>query len=174
MKLIFASVFSATMLALAGCAPKESPKPAPAAAPATAPATTAAAVAPAGPRVIEIIVSDTLAFSVKRIEATAGEELKVTITHTGSMPKEAMGHNFVLFNKGIDLESFGQETPMAKATEYIPPGYEAEISAHTRLVGPRESDSVTFKAPKEPGEYIYICSTPGHYLAGMRGVLVVK
>ena len=33
---------------------------------------------------------------------------------------------------------------------------------------------VTFDAPTEPGEYVYLCSFPGHYAAGMKGLLVVK
>ncbi|MEI6862442.1 MAG: plastocyanin/azurin family copper-binding protein [Verrucomicrobiota bacterium] len=175
MKLIFTSVFSAILLVLAGCAPKESTKPAPTA-PTSASATAPVSAAPAGPREIEITVGEGggMAFSIKRIEATAGEQLKITVSNTGTMPKEVMGHNFILFNQGIDLETFGQEAAAAKPTDYIPPGFETEMIAHTRLLGPRESESLTFTVPKVPGDYTYICSTPGHYLSGMRGVLVVK
>ena len=42
------------------------------------------------------------------------------------------------------------------------------------LVATAPMVEVTFDAPKAPGKYDFVCSFPGHYLAGMRGVLVVK
>jgi azurin len=48
------------------------------------------------------------------------------------------------------------------------------VLASTKMAGGGETVEVTFTAPKEPGEYLYICTFPGHYLAGMKGVLVVK
>jgi azurin len=46
--------------------------------------------------------------------------------------------------------------------------------AHTKLLGPKEKDTVTFQAPKEPGRYPFLCSFPGHYQVGMRGELIVE
>ena len=170
MKLINLLISSAVVCAFTACTPKEAAKPA-----SVPPAP--AAVSPtavAGPRAIEITAGDLPAFSIKLIEAKPGEELKITLKDIGNVPKMAMGHNFILLAKGTDLESFGQEAAMARPTDFIPPGFEMEMLAHTKLLGPGESDSITFTAPKEPGEYDYICSMPGHYLSGMRGKLVVK
>jgi azurin len=61
----------------------------------------------------------------------------------------------------------------AQATAYIPPALKGEVLASTALAGPGETVEVTFKAPAVPGKYEYICSFPGHYAAGMKGVLVV-
>jgi uncharacterized cupredoxin-like copper-binding protein len=33
---------------------------------------------------------------------------------------------------------------------------------------------VKFTAPQAPGEYPFICTFPGHYAIGMKGVLVVR
>jgi len=33
---------------------------------------------------------------------------------------------------------------------------------------------VTFDVPNAPGRYEYVCSFPGHFLAGMRGVILVN
>ena len=44
----------------------------------------------------------------------------------------------------------------------------------TKLLGPKQTDTITFNAPSEPGEYPYICSFPAHLMAGMKGVLVVQ
>jgi uncharacterized cupredoxin-like copper-binding protein len=44
----------------------------------------------------------------------------------------------------------------------------------TTLVGPGETAEVTFKVPSAPGSYTFLCSFPGHFVAGMKGMLVVK
>ena len=46
--------------------------------------------------------------------------------------------------------------------------------ANTTLAGNGETVEVTFTAPKAPGVYTYICTFPGHFLAGMKGTLTVK
>lgn len=48
------------------------------------------------------------------------------------------------------------------------------IIARTDMVPGGERDSVTFEAPSEPGEYVYVCTFPGHYAGGMKGILVIK
>ena len=39
---------------------------------------------------------------------------------------------------------------------------------------PGKTNSATFKAPTEPGEYDIICKVPGHLELGMKATLVVK
>jgi azurin len=57
--------------------------------------------------------------------------------------------------------------------EYIPAAQSDKIIAYTKLLGPGEEDTITFKVPAEAGEYTFICSFPAHAMAGMKGVLVV-
>ena len=159
-----------TALLVSGCGQKEAASGAGATA-----ATPAAAPAPAaGARTIEITAGDNMKFSLASIDAKAGEELKVVLTNIGTLPKEAMGHNWVLLKKGADPVAFATAAGTAKDTDYIPAALKDQVIAHTQTLGPRKSDEVTFKAPSEPGEYTFICSFPPHYLAGMKGVLVVK
>ena len=66
------------------------------------------------------------------------------------------------------------DSMMARDKEYIPDNGAKWILAHTSLAGGGETVEVTFTAPKEPGEYMYICTFPGHYAAGMKGTLIVK
>jgi azurin len=143
------------------------------------PAATAAtpAIAPAvassgGPRVIEITANDQMKFSLTTMEAKAGEELKVVLKNIGSLPKEAMGHNWVLLKAGTDPMAFGAASMMAKATEYIGPSVKDQVIASTPVIGPKQTAEIVFKAPP-PGEYPFICSFPGH-VALMRGVMTVK
>ena len=109
-----------------------------------------------------------------RFEVSAGQEVKLTLTNLGTMPKVAMGHNFVLLKKGADSKAFSDAAIMAVATDYVPAALADQVIAHTKLLGPKQSDEITFKAPTEPGEYPFLCTFPAHFLSGMKGVLVVK
>ena len=51
---------------------------------------------------------------------------------------------------------------------------EAARQARAFLSSALELVEITFTVPSEPGEYPYVCSFPAHYVAGMRGVLVVQ
>lgn len=161
----------------AASAPPSSAAPAPAkttAEPAKQAAAPAAKQAPsAGPRVIEITANDQMKFSVTRIEAKVGEEIKVVLNNIGQLPKEAMGHNWVLLKPGSDLNAFAMAAMTARDKEYIPDSLKGQVVAATALLGPRKSDEVTFKVT-EAGEYPYLCSFPAHAAAGMKGVLVAK
>jgi len=99
----------------------------------------------------------------------------VRLKGVGTMPKMAMSHNFVLLNAGADATAFANDSVMAAATAYIPAAKKAQVIAHTAtMVGGGETADVTFKAPTKPGAYTYLCSFPGHFLAGMKGTLTVK
>jgi azurin len=138
-------------------------------------ASVASAAAAAEPRVVAMTGNDAMQYSVKRIDAKPGEKIKVVLTAVGSMPKAEMAHNFVLLAKGTDASSFAMAAAMARDTGYIPAAKKSSILAMTpQMVGAGEKTEVVFDAPKEPGEYTYICTFPGHFIGGMKGVLVVK
>lgn len=135
----------------------------------------AAAAAGAQGRLIEIDATDQMKFSVTAISAKPGELLHVRLKVVGTMPKIAMSHNFVLLNAGADATAFANDAVMAQATAYIPAAKKAQVLAHTPvMVGAGETTDVTFKAPAKAGAYTYLCSFPGHFLAGMKGTLTVK
>lgn len=156
----------ANSLILAGCG-KKSETVAPAA------AAPSAAAAPAVAN-LEVTANDTMKFNVTRLEVKAGQDVKVTFTNLGNMPKAAMGHNWVLLKKSADVKAFTDAAMSAMATEYIPAAMADQVIAHTKMLGPKQSEDVSFKAPTEPGEYPFVCTFPGHYLTGMKGVLVVQ
>lgn len=160
---------------LAGCGKKESSSTAsaPSAAPSSSSAT-AGAPTPASGRVIEITGNDTMKFSLTEIRAKPGETLSVTLTNIGTMPKLSMGHNWVLLKNASIADAFVAEAAQAATTDFVPKNRAGDILAHTKLLGPKEKDTVTFQAPKEPGRYLYLCSFPGHYQVGMKGELIVE
>jgi azurin len=171
MKKYLALSLAAGGLLLAACGKKDESS---AAAPASAAAATAAAPAAPAVATIELTANDSMKFSATHFEVAAGQDVKVVFTNMGTMPKVAMGHNFILLKKGTDLKAFTDAAVAASATDYVPASKADEIIAHTKLLGPKQTDEITFKAPTEPGEYPFICSFPAHFLTGMKGVIVVK
>ena len=149
-------------LVISGCGQKDS-----------APASTAATPAPAGPRTVELTANDTMKYNVTTIEAKAGEQLKITLTNTGTLPKEAMGHNWVLLKAGTDVAAFDAAAAAAKDTDFIPPALKDQVLANIPTLGPRKSGEVVFTVPA-PGEYPFLCTFPAHYQVGMKGTLIVK
>jgi azurin len=128
----------------------------------------------AAAREIKLEGNDKMQYSITKIEAKPGETLTVSVSTTSSMAKAEMAHNFVLLAKGANVDAFVMAAAMARKTQHIPAAKKADMLAYTALAGAGETVKVTFDAPKEPGEYTFICSFPGHYAAGMKGVLVVK
>ncbi|HWL17580.1 MAG TPA: azurin [Opitutus sp.] len=137
-------------------------------------ATSGAKNAPASGRAVEITANDQMKFSLTEIRAKPGEPLSVTLKNVGSIPKFSMGHNFVVMKNADVVESFIQEAATAATSDYIPPSRTSDVVAHTKLLGPKEQDTVTFNAPSQPGRYPFLCSFPGHYQVGMKGDLIVE
>jgi azurin len=168
---LFAVAFGLAFV-LSGCGKKEPSTDG--SAPSTAAAPSAGAPTAASGRAIEITGNDTMKFSVTEIRAKPGETLSVTLVNIGTMPKFSMGHNWVLLKPQADPNTFVAEGAQAPTTDYISQNRKNDILAHTKLLGPKERDTVTFQAPKEPGRYVYLCSFPGHYQVGMKGELIVE
>jgi len=114
-------------------------------------------------------------FDIKNFQAKPGESIRLTLKNIGSIPKIAMGHNWVLLKKGADAISFGQKVLASggSATNPLPKSLLGDVLAHTKLLGPGESESISFTAPTIEGEYEYVCTFPGHF-AMMRGSMEVK
>jgi azurin len=125
-------------------------------------------------RTIEMTGGDTLKYDLATILAHPGERLHVILKSVGTAPKVVMGHNFVLLKAGVKAEDFVNAAMNARDTDFIPPLMQDKMIAAKGLVGPGETVDVTFTVPMKPGTYTYLCSFPGHYMAGMKGQLVVK
>lgn len=133
-----------------------------------------ASAASAAPREIVITGNDSMKFNVTKFEVKPGEEIKIVFQNVGTMPKQAMGHNLVLLKKDANPQAYATAALKAAATEYIPAALNDQVLGHTKLLGPKQKDEFTIKAPMEPGDYPYLCSFPAHFVAGMKGVMTVK
>ena len=124
---------------------------------------------------ITITGNDSMQFDTKEFTVKAGKKVELTFKNVGKLPKIAMGHNLVILKEGVNPLKFGQKIMGmgASPTNPLPKECLEEVIAATKLLGPGESDKITFTAPSKPGFYQFICSFPGHY-AIMRGVMVVE
>lgn len=141
--------------------------------PRTENATTSGSSASADDSVIEVSLTgnDQMKFNKNEIRVKAGQTVKLTLKHVGTMEKNVMGHNFVLLTQGTDINQFGQEAVQAADNDYIPKNTD-KVIAHTKMLGGGESATIEFEAPAA-GTYDFICSFPGHY-AVMRGKFIVE
>lgn len=121
---------------------------------------------------IELQASDDMRFDKDLFKVKAGEKIKLTLKNVGEQPVESMGHNAVVLDEGTDVAGFGGEAFKAKDDEYIPSTFASSIIAHTKLLGPGQSDEIEFTLPKA-GVYEFICSFPGHW-GTMRGKIVAE
>lgn len=128
------------------------------------------------PKTVMIEANDKMKYDVTAIEAKPGQQIVVTLKNVGTTPKFSMGHNFVMLDRAINEQNvtkFLDAASTEAAHDYVPPG-DKDVIAHTKLLGPGETDTVTFNAPQIPGDYLYLCSFPGHYAQGTKGILTVK
>lgn len=132
------------------------------------------AAAAKGARTVEITGTDTMKYDKVEIAAKPGETLRIVLKNAGTMPKIVGGHNFVLLKLGTDQVEFTKAAFNARDTDFIPPSMKTAVLAHTALAGPGETVEVTVKVPAKAGSYPYLCSFPGHFALGMKGMLVVK
>lgn len=123
-------------------------------------------------KTIEITGNDQMQYSLKEFEVTAGEKVTIVFKNVGQLPKVAMGHNVVVLKADVQVPAFCMKAMQAQATDYIPASEKDSIIAHTKVMGPGESETIEFTAPAA-GTYPYCCTFPGHF-AVMQGKMIVK
>ncbi len=124
----------------------------------------------------EIVIEghDDMKYSVTEIKAKPGEKLKITLKSISKMPADAMSHNFVLLDKGTDAGAFINDGMSYKDNEYISPNWEDVVLAKTAMLPGGKAETINITTPSEKGRYTYVCTFPGHFQAGMKGVLIVE
>lgn len=113
---------------------------------------------------VEIEGNDAMQFNKPAIEVSKScKEFTVKLKHAGKLPKQAMGHNWVLA-KTADVQAVAADGVAAGLPQdYVKAG-DARVVAHTKVVGGGESDSVSFPVAKlgATDSYTFFCSFPGH------------
>ena len=140
-------LLSLFLIALAACSPAESTDQ------------------PPEPVALTLIATD-IAYDAQRVEAVAGQPLRLTLDNQG-----VLEHDFSIM-----------EVPLAGAVTMTE--HSGEMASHdmshmdeepaVHVAAPTGGHSTIEFIPSTPGEYAYYCTVPGHREAGMEGVLVVK
>jgi azurin len=118
-----------------------------------------------------ITANDLMQYNLSEIKVKAGQKVKITLRHIGTLDINVMGHNLVILNPGVDVAEFASLASTEKANDYIPSGTE-DVLVHTKLIGAGETTSIEFEAPAV-GTYDFICSFPAHF-AMMHGKFIVE
>lgn len=121
---------------------------------------------------IKIDGMDDMKYDRTLFKVKAGQKITLTLKNIGKLPKAAMSHNVVILQQGTDVNAFGAAAIPAAATEHIPASMKDDVIAHTKLLGPGESDTITFTLT-DPGVYDFICTFPGHF-GTMKGKIVAE
>ena len=123
---------------------------------------------------VDVEATDQMTFNTKEINVSKScKSFTVNLKHVGKLPKNVMGHNWVL-TKTADAQPVATEGMAAGVDKDYLKADDARIIAHTKLIGGGESTSVSFDVSKlAAGEsYEFFCSFPGH-VAMMKGNLAL-
>ncbi|HWX69137.1 MAG TPA: azurin [Steroidobacteraceae bacterium] len=124
----------------------------------------------ADPCQLEISGNDQMQYDQQVLTVPAScTQVTLTLHHTGKLPREAMGHNWVLVNAADFNTVANSGMGAGLANDYVQPG-DKRVLAHTKTIGGGQTTSITFPTSvlKAGGDYRYLCTFPGHN-ALMRG-----
>lgn len=122
-------------------------------------------------RVVRInTVEEEMRYDTAYFAVEAGRPVQLVLRNEDLMP-----HNLVICAPGTLRDVAAQAAAMTSALDaagrqYVPDS--SDVLFATRMVESHNQDVQTFSAPKEPGEYPYVCTFPNHWMR-MYGVMVV-
>ena len=124
-----------------------------------------------GVRVIRLgTIFEKMSFDKEILVVQAGKPVEFLLENTDLMP-----HNFVISLPG-SLEEIGMiseasaQDPRFAVRQFVPNS--PKVLAGSRLMQPRDTQKLSFTAPRNTGVYPYVCTYPGHWRR-MHGALYV-
>jgi uncharacterized cupredoxin-like copper-binding protein len=124
-----------------------------------------------GVQVVRIqTLPEKLSFDVRWFAVEAGKPIQIALVNADAMP-----HNLIVGRPG-SLEALGtaggaMPMPTDPAVKPFVPD-SPQVIAATRLVKEGDTERLALTTPKAPGEYIFVCTFPGHWVR-MYGVMLV-
>lgn len=123
---------------------------------------------------VTIDSTDAMKYDRDAIEVSKScTEFTVTLTHSGKLPKNVMGHNWVL-SEAADMQGISRDGAAAGLDNgYLKPDDERVLAA-TDMIGGGEQTETTFQVSllEEGKDYQFFCSFPGH-MALMKGTVTL-
>ncbi len=123
---------------------------------------------------INIEASDAMQFNQSNITIDSScKKLTLTLKHTGKLPVNAMGHNWVM-TKSSDMTDIANAGLAAGLSNNYLPNNDQRVIASTKIIGGGQSDIIEIDVSKltKGGDYVFFCSFPGHW-AIMKGKVSV-
>ena len=115
-------------------------------------------------------IPEQMLFDLKWFAVEAAKPVQIVLTNP-----DAMQHNLL-----VGAPRSVQEIGTAAST--MPPPSDPEAKAYvpdsplvlyaTRMLQGGQTDRLNFTAPEKPGEYVFLCTFPGHWIR-MYGVMLV-
>ena len=109
-----------------------------------------------------------LQFNLATFDVKAGSRVKLVFDNDDDMM-----HNFLVVEPGT-ADKVGEKAIAlgldGMGKDYVPDL--EEVLFHTSLLEPGTMEAIYFTVPSEPGDYVYVCSFPGHSFT-MRGIMRV-
>ncbi|MEX0647915.1 MAG: plastocyanin/azurin family copper-binding protein [Balneolaceae bacterium] len=118
---------------------------------------------------IDLATEPGLRYDQDVITVEAGSRVALTFNND-----DDMAHNVVIVEPGTADEvgvaamNLGLD---ADALEFVP--RIDDVLYHTSMLEPEQTETIYFTVPDIPGDYVYVCTFPGHYIS-MRGILRVE
>ena len=124
-----------------------------------------------GAREIVVKTISGLKYDQTLIKAKTGEAVILKLVNVDAMP-----HNLVIVKPGstqkVGDASFKMlNDPKAGEKDYVPDL--PDVLHFVPVIDPNQQHSLHFSTPENPGEYPFICTFPGHWMA-MQGILKVE
>ena len=119
-------------------------------------------------KILKLGTKPGLKYDVTNFEVKAGSKVRLIFNNNDDMT-----HNVVITLPGAADEVGSLALKMGlKGSEmnYVP--VTNKVLFHTGLLQPETSESIYFVAPSTPGEYMFVCTFPGH-ASVMRGIIKV-
>lgn len=111
----------------------------------------------------KVTVVNEFGFEPDTITVKAGETVTVTFENSGTVE-----HNLNFLKPDAEFDHLLEEIKEGAGEHIV-----EELLTDMHDIEPGHTETVTFVAPSEAGEYKFICTTPGHAEAGMVGTFVV-
>lgn len=119
-------------------------------------------------KVLKLGTKPGLKFDLNNLEVKAGSKVRLVFNNNDDMT-----HNVVIVSPGAADEVGNLALQLGlkgSQMNYVP--VNSKVLFHTALLQPGTSESIYFVAPSKPGEYMFVCTYPGH-ASVMRGILKV-
>lgn len=124
-----------------------------------------------GVQVVRIqAVPEQLIFDLKWFVVEAGKPVQIVLDNP-----DAMQHNLIISEPGSlqEVGTKGAMVPLPTDPDVKPYVPDTPLVLYaSRLLNGGETERLNFTAPAKPGEYVYLCTFPGHWVR-MYGVMLV-